>query len=349
MALNPITGGWEPDPPIYDDYGPQLPPQPEPPPFDFSSLDPTEGLGPMNVEPTPNDFWSRVALGGGQFQPPQFNSQTPGGGLLALLALASGFAQGKTNRAARNISEVDERNARARQNASELAKRRWEISRMKSQAARAKENLANNQAFQLTLAAQKPKASEPLVQVMGPNGPTWARRSDAVGQRAPQSPKPPRPSTGEEKASMSFYLRGKESVDTLMNSDDPKVPSLESRIASLPLGRQASMQWFRELPVALTDDQQLYVNAMKAFTEARLRKESGAAIAPKEYEQDARIYFAQPGDKPATIKQKQRLRQKVLDGLKLRAGRAYDEYFGSGEAPGADTVYRLEDGELIPE
>jgi hypothetical protein len=65
-----------------------------------------------------------------------------------------------------------------------------------------------------------------------------------------------------------------------------------------------------------------YRAAQRAFTEARLRKESGAAIPPHEYETDAQMYFFQPGDTPKTLEQKRRARQMVVDGVAAEAGRA---------------------------
>ena len=85
-----------------------------------------------------------------------------------------------------------------------------------------------------------------------------------------------------------------------------------------------------------TRDQQRYRQAQRTFTEARLRKESGAAIPLAEYENDSRTYFAQPGDTPQVRTQKRQARQTVLNGLKFAAGRAYDEFYGSsssGQSP----------------
>jgi hypothetical protein len=86
-------------------------------------------------------------------------------------------------------------------------------------------------------------------------------------------------------------------------------------------------------------DQQMYRQAQRQFSEARLRKESGAAISAKEYESDAKTYFAQPGDSPAVIKRKQESRQKVLDGLKFGAGKAYDEFFNGAQGSDGEVEY----------
>jgi hypothetical protein len=143
-----------------------------------------------------------------------------------------------------------------------------------------------------------------------------------------KKPKTQKPVTGAERQTLSFYNRAKEASDALATG------GLEERIA-----KQNGMGqlWGQYAPdIAQTKDQQLYRQAQRAFTEARLRKESGAAIPDAEYEKDAQIYFAQPGNTPEVIAQKQKARQVVLDGLKFSSGRAYDEFYGeSGGAAGA--------------
>jgi hypothetical protein len=135
-----------------------------------------------------------------------------------------------------------------------------------------------------------------------------------------------KPVTGAERQTLSFYNRAKEASEALAQG------GLEERVS-----KQNGMGalWGQYAPnIAQTKDQQLYRQAQRAFTEARLRKESGAAISQQEYENDGRIYFAQPGDSPETIAQKQKARQAVLDGLKFASGKAYSEFYGeSGGAP----------------
>lgn len=184
-------------------------------------------------------------------------------------------------------------------------------------------------------------AAERLVQIMGPNGtPIWVRESQAVNQPAAQAP---RAVTGQERQSLAYYNRAKEAVDTLTTGDAGK--SLEERMAASSLLRQGQLQYAPN--VAQTSDQQRYRQAQRAFTEARLRKESGAAIPTAEYENDARTYFAQPGDSPDTIKQKRAARDTVLSGLKFGAGRAYDEFYG--EPAGKATQTPVEEWERGPD
>ena len=83
------------------------------------------------------------------------------------------------------------------------------------------------------------------------------------------------------------------------------------------LGTQMSVQ----LPNLLRSPKaRLYRNAQDEFINAGLRDESGAAIQPSEYERYRKIYFAEVGDDAATLAQKRQARQRVIDGLRLRAG-----------------------------
>jgi hypothetical protein len=84
-----------------------------------------------------------------------------------------------------------------------------------------------------------------------------------------------------------------------------------------------------------TSEQQAYRQAQRAFTEARLRKESGAAIPESEFINDARTYFAQPGDSPQTIAQKQKARETLLAGMKFASGKAFGEFYGDEGGGGA--------------
>jgi len=127
-----------------------------------------------------------------------------------------------------------------------------------------------------------------------------------------------KPATGAERQALSFYNRAAEAAKT--------VTPLEEGIGQMGLAGQARLEYapnFLQSP-----EGQSYRQAQRAFTEARLRKESGAAIPPAEYENDSKTYFAQPGDSAAILEQKRKARQTVLDGLAFSSGKAYDEFYG---------------------
>ncbi len=136
--------------------------------------------------------------------------------------------------------------------------------------------------------------------------------------------------TGAERMAMNFYNRGVEGHGT--------ASALEDKIGKMGLVEQTRLQsapnWMQ------SQDGQTYRQAQREFTEARLRKESGAAIPPDEYQNDARTYFAQPGDTPQTLAQKKTARETILKGLKNEAHRAIAEFETGApdETPISDVV-----------
>jgi len=137
-----------------------------------------------------------------------------------------------------------------------------------------------------------------------------------------------KPSLGAERTALGFFNRAQQA--------SADIGDMEEGIAKMGLGGQVGLQ---VLPNMLqSEGNQRYRQAQRAFTEARLRKESGAAIPTAEYENDARTYFAQPGDGPEVIAQKRQARQVVLDGLKFQSGKAYDEFYGQQAQPQGGTA-----------
>jgi hypothetical protein len=66
--------------------------------------------------------------------------------------------------------------------------------------------------------------------------------------------------------------------------------------------------------------QQATDQARRNFVTAVLRKESGAAISPSEFANEAQKYFPQPGDADSVIKQKQQARELAIKALEIQAG-----------------------------
>lgn len=66
--------------------------------------------------------------------------------------------------------------------------------------------------------------------------------------------------------------------------------------------------------------QQATDQARRNFVTAVLRKESGAAISPSEFENEAKKYFPQPGDTNSVIRQKQNARETAIKALEIQAG-----------------------------
>lgn len=131
-----------------------------------------------------------------------------------------------------------------------------------------------------------------------------------------------KPATGQQRKALTFFNRAKEAQQTTTELEDAEQLSA-ARLAYTP-------DWANLLQ---SQPNQAYKQAQRAFTEARLRKESGAAVPQHEYDNDAKTYFVQPGDSAETIKQKQRGRNAVLAGIAFESGDALREFYGD-EAEG---------------
>jgi hypothetical protein len=76
--------------------------------------------------PKPDDYWSRLAQASGS-QPFDFNIRRDPNPIEIILGLAAAVANAKTTRAARKLTDVETKNERVRQAASDLAKQRHEL------------------------------------------------------------------------------------------------------------------------------------------------------------------------------------------------------------------------------
>lgn len=138
-----------------------------------------------------------------------------------------------------------------------------------------------------------------------------------------------KPSSGQQKRALNFFNRAQQA--------DNDLEQLEPEIAKMGLAGQT---WQAVMPNFLqTERGQLYTQAQRAFTEARLRKDSGAAIPEQEFANDRKTYFVQPGDSEATIAQKRRARGTLLASLGFESGQALGEFLGD-----ADEAKRVLDG-----
>lgn len=163
----------------------------------------------------------------------------------------------------------------------------------------------------------------PLERVIGPDGkPILVARRDAVG-KTPSSGTA-RAASGLEKRALNFFNRARQA--------DTDLEALEAQVQKLGLAGQARMQYAPN--IAQTELGQQYTQAQRAFTEARLRKDSGAAIPEQEFDNDRRTYFAQPGDSQTTLEQKRRARAAVLASLGFESGQALSEFEGDEGAAG---------------
>ena len=132
---------------------------------------------------------------------------------------------------------------------------------------------------------------------------------------APMPPKPV-PPTGEENTAAG-YLGRMQAAERLVSGLAGGEATLGTNAAaSIPLiGSYAQQK-------AMSTKQQQYKQAADDWIRAKLRKESGAVIAPAEMQQEYETYFPIPGNDPATIKQKAMARRQAEEQMIQSAGRA---------------------------
>lgn len=85
---------------------------------------------------------------------------------------------------------------------------------------------------------------------------------------------------------------------------------------------------------AVGQNYQKYDQAKRDFINAQLRRESGAAIAPSEFENADRQYFPVPGDSPQVIEQKRANRRAAISAMGREGGPSYRpqyDFNGSGQ------------------
>lgn len=171
-------------------------------------------------------------------------------------------------------------------------------------------------------AAPVKPTKERLVAIDTPDGPRYVRESDALGKAPPPpaSASTTKPATGEEKKVLGFYQLAQQAEETINSTDTKKInPGSIIAAINLPFGAGQAL---------LNADERAYLQALRQFTEARLRPASGSAINKDEYIKDFQTFFKQPGDTQADIDLKARSRAQIADNLRFQAGRAFGEYYG---------------------
>jgi hypothetical protein len=133
-----------------------------------------------------------------------------------------------------------------------------------------------------------------------------------------------RPPTEAEAKTYTFYSRMK---------DADKV--LESMAGDMAKKSTAGQAFQRYAPnIIQSEENQVYKQAAQQFTEAYLRRDSGAAISSREYDDVNRQFFPQPGDGEAVLKRKAEARANVIDTLRRESGRAIQKF---GQPAGTPT------------
>lgn len=124
----------------------------------------------------------------------------------------------------------------------------------------------------------------------------------------------PPPATEGQGLSLGYGVRAKD-ADRIAQGIEATVPEVSS-------GIQKALTSVPFIGNYLTPEKlQQYNQAKLNFALAILRKESGAAIAKSEYDHVDTVYFPQPGDSAAVIRQKAATRQDAITALATQAGR----------------------------
>jgi hypothetical protein len=82
-----------------------------------------------------------------------------------------------------------------------------------------------------------------------------------------------------------------------------------------------------------SEDRQKFEQAQRNFINAVLRRESGAAIAPSEFDSARQQYFPQPGDTKGVLEQKALNRQRTLENLLAEGGQDITSTIDKKEDP----------------
>lgn len=127
-----------------------------------------------------------------------------------------------------------------------------------------------------------------------------------------------KPATADERTSAMFATRARDAADLANNIEtsgyNPASYGASLRTTSLPIVGM----------VGASSDDRSYNQAKRSFISAVLRKESGAAISDKEYANEEKKYFPEPGDGQQQIAQKDAERKRAIQTLISASGVAYD-------------------------
>ena len=146
---------------------------------------------------------------------------------------------------------------------------------------------------------------------------TWVPLDAPSGGNPVANPK----LTEAQSKDVGFYNRGQKLVPRLEEQDKALTDAYSSAGGQVPLvGNYLK-----------SDDYRKAENTGRELLAVILRKDTGAAVTPQEFEMYGSIYLPRPGDDPATIQQKRAARQTAMEGLRMGLGTA-EIIFKSREA-----------------
>lgn len=189
------------------------------------------------------------------------------------------------------------------------------------------------------MAFDQQQSGKPTV-ITGPNGevfsvdPRAATGRVVTGEDGQPLNKGEKPLTESQSNATAYGMRAQDSNDILKqiatknNLSDLSVLAAKSRVGNI-----AVPEWAQQAQAAKLN-----------FITAVLRKESGAAIPPSEFDAEDRKYFPQVGDGPNTIKQKERARELAVEALGVQAGPGAKNIKGK---PAKPRLGEVQDGYLF--
>lgn len=165
-------------------------------------------------------------------------------------------------------------------------------------------------------------SAESLVQAVDPTTgkSIWVPKSDAAGMESGKA----RQISVVERTAAGFFNRMLEAEKNARAVEDNQKDRDLVMQGGIPLVPNALTNWLQ------TPAGQQYQQAQRTYTEARLRKESGAAIPQSEFDTDRNTNFRIAGDSPEVLAQKRKSRLQTMRGIANSAGRALEEYYGEG-------------------
>lgn len=159
---------------------------------------------------------------------------------------------------------------------------------------------------------------------------------DKIGAAKAKADAPKPPTEGQ--ANSRYFLGMLEEAET--NIGQILGAAGETPLNNMQQGIYNNMPTWASSP-ALNKQQKQYLQAAQQFVRAKLRKESGATIAPEEFKGEFETFFPQPGDDIRTRRQKAAARRKVLDGFRIMGNAVSDA------APAGNNLQDLSDEDLL--
>jgi hypothetical protein len=133
-----------------------------------------------------------------------------------------------------------------------------------------------------------------------------------------------KPTTGAQQKTFGFYQRMRDANEIMNELEDSG--QLSTKDLEI-LNSSPAPEWINNR--LLSSAGQRYAQAARAWAEARLRKESGAAISLGEFKNDRTMGIFQGSDMDDVRNQKKGFRRGTLDSFAVEAGKAYEDYYGS--------------------